>query len=56
MKEDNLKWVIKELENARSQGDGTIRVDMGWKGYPGTMNYLDFRTFCDELIREIRTR
>jgi len=55
MKIKNLNRIITELENARLQGDRTIRVDVEWEGAIGTINYLDFRTFCDELIRKMRT-
>lgn len=55
----NLERVIEELENAKLQEDGTIKVKMNWGksiSYEGTINYSDFRCFCEELIRKIRTR
>ena len=55
MLKKNLKDIVTELENARLQGDRTIRVDVSFGDFTGTRNYLDFRTFCDELIRKIRT-
>ena len=55
MLKKNKELLITELKNARLQGDRTIRVDVNIEGYVGTRNYLDFRTFCDEMIRRIRT-
>ena len=54
MTKENIKRVISELEKAELQKDGSIKVDMEWSGSIGTINYGDFRCFCDELIRKIR--
>lgn len=55
MRKQAEKRAIAELENAELQEDRTIKVDMKWPGSKGTINYIDFRCFCDELIRKIRT-
>ena len=56
MPKKNLKSIISELENAKLQDDGSIKVNMTWGrsiSYEGTINYSDFRCFCEELIRKI---
>ena len=45
--------IITELKNAKLQKDGSIKVNMGWAGSEGTINYQDFKCFCDELIIKI---
>ena len=55
MLKENKELLVSELEKAELQEDGSIKVDMNWKGSIGTINYSDFRTFCNELIRKIRT-
>ena len=55
MKKQTESRVVSELKNATLQEDGTIKVDMKWSAGEGTLNYGDFRCFCDELIRKIRT-
>ena len=55
MLKKNLERVVTELEGAELQPDLTIKVDTGWEVGRGTRNYSDFRTFCDEIIRRIRT-
>lgn len=54
MTKENLKLIITELENAELQEDGTIKVTIKYDYAEGTVNYGDFRCFCDELIRKIR--
>ena len=53
----NLKRVIAELKNAELQEDGSIKVttkyDFVEGSVEGSVNYGDFRCFCDELIRKI---
>lgn len=56
MSKKNLELIITELEKAKLQEDGTIKVNMEWDRSEGTINYSDFRCFCNELIRKIRTR
>lgn len=53
MIKENLKLVITELKKAKLQKDGSIKVNMEWTGSEGTINYGDFRCFCEELIRKI---
>ena len=53
MTKENIKLIIAELKNAKLQEDGSIKVDMNWDNSVGTINYGDFRCFCDELIRKI---
>jgi len=56
MPKENLKLIITELKNAELQEDGTIKVKVKYDQYAeGTVNYGDFRCFCEELIRKIRT-
>jgi len=54
MPKENLKLIISELKNAKLQEDGTIKVTIKYDYVEGTVNYGDFRCFCDELIRKIR--
>ena len=56
MLKKNKNLIIIELEKAKLQKDGTIKVDMNWDNSVGTINYSDFRCFCNELIRKILTR
>lgn len=51
----NKELIIDELENAKLQEDGSIKVTISYKYAEGTINYGDFRCFCEELIRKIRT-
>jgi len=51
--EKDLERVISELKKAELQKDGTIKVNMEWAESMGTINYIDFRTFCDEMIKKI---
>ena len=56
MLKKNKELIITELENAKLQEDGTIKVTIKYNQYAeGTVNYGDFRCFCEELIRKIRT-
>jgi len=56
MAKENLRLIITELKNAKLQEDGSIRVTIKYDQYAeGTVNYGDFRCFCDELIRKIRS-
>lgn len=55
MLKKNLELLVSELEKAELEKDGSIKVDMNWSGSIGTINYSDFRCFCNELIRKIRT-
>ena len=45
--------IITELKNAKLQDDGTIQVTISYDYAEGTVNYGDFRCFCNELIRKI---
>jgi len=57
MPKKNLELLISELKNAKLQEDGSIKVTIKYDQYTeGTVNYGDFRCFCDELIRKIRSR
>ncbi len=54
MPKKNLESIIYELKNAKLQEDGTIKVTIKYDNYAeGTVNYGDFRCFCEELIRKI---
>lgn len=44
--------IIAELKNAKLQKDGSIKVNMKWAGSEGTVNYQDFKCFCDKLIKK----
>lgn len=50
---ENLKLLISELQSAKLQDDGTIKVTLKYGYVEGTVNYGTFRCFCDELIRKI---
>lgn len=56
MSKENLKLIITELKNAKLQEDGSIKVTLKYDYAEGTVNYCDFRCFCEELIRKILTR
>ena len=56
MLKKNKELIIAELKNAKLQEDGSIQVTIKYDDYvqQGTVNYGDFRRFCEELIRKIR--
>jgi len=55
MTKTNLELIIAELKNAKLQEDGSIKVIIKYDYAEGTTNYGDFRCFCEELIRKIRS-
>ena len=56
MLKKNKELLISELEDAKLQEDGSIKVTIKYDQYTeGTVNYGDFKCFCEELIRKIRT-
>ena len=55
MLKKNKELLISELESAELQEDGSVEVALIYERTRGTMNYSDFRCFCEELIRKIRT-
>ena len=58
MEKENLKLIIDDimdgLKNAKLPEDGSIRVTIKYGYVEGTINYGDFRCFCDDLIRKLR--
>ena len=55
MLKKNLENIIDLLKKAELQEDGSIKVTMKYDIAEGTVNFGDFRCFCDELIRKILT-